>query len=284
VENNKAKKVRVTIVQPLFDSWEFETRLKKCERLVSIALKNKADFICLPELFPGRILKHSEMLWNLDTPIFFGHSWPPQKENDKWKNSYSLKLPKQENIVRQDKLVLSESEKAEYDSGDEIRVFEINTVKIGVIICHSLPFGPELITFFVKKHFDLVIVPALAPAYHISYWKHFLVVRAMDLGIPLIFVNYAGNKEDDGVIFGGGNSSIILPMPIDCNNLTQFIKNKDVDPKMNFLLCLGNTEEVITADIPLDQKNYYRERKNINRSLMSSMKKYCYEMIDHEDK
>ena len=66
--------IKVSLVQPKFEGWDFDRNLAKCEKMVKKVLVDKPDLICLPELFPGRILKHSDFLWNLEVPIFFGHT------------------------------------------------------------------------------------------------------------------------------------------------------------------------------------------------------------------
>ena len=274
--------LRVALIQPNFEGWNFDLRFKKCEKLVKIALEDNPDIICLPELFPGRILKHSKMLWNLNVPIFFGHSIPPSNEGKKWKNCYSLKLPNSEEIQSQEKLVLIvEDEREDYESGRNIQIFNINGVKIGVFICSTLPFGSDLVSLYVDKEIDLAIVPALAPVHHLPYWEMFLVVRAMDLGVPIIFVNYAGYKMDsDGIIYGGGRSSVVLPIPLIDNiqNFKQFLESKNVHPKLNFLVRLSEKEEVRTVDIPISQKWYQKLIRSIKNELKINLKDYWREL------
>ena len=114
-------------------------------------------------------------------------------------------------------------------------------------------------SLYVNKKIDLAIVPALAPAHHLPYWERFLIVRAMDLGVPIVFVNYAGYKMDsDGIIYGGGRSSVVLPIPLvdDIQTFKQFLKSRNVHPKLNFLVRLSEKEEVRTVDVPLSQKRF----------------------------
>ena len=262
----KEKRLRVAIVQPEFDGWNFDLRFKKCEKLVKIAVLQKPDLICLPELFPGRILKHSKMLWNLDIPIFFGHSYP--LNNKKWKNCYSLKLPNDETLKMQEKIILTDNEKSNYLSGRSIRIFKRKNVKIVVLICNDLPYGSYLISTLPDNKIDVVVVPALAPAHHLLYWENFLIVRAIEVGAPIIFINYARYKEDDGIYYGGGRSSVILPLPMKIGDYNEFLKSKDLNPSSNFRVQLKNEETVKVVDIPLTQKWYQDRIRQIKNELI----------------
>jgi predicted amidohydrolase len=248
------EQIRISIIQPEFKGWDFEYNIRKCEELISNVVPQNPDIICLPELFPGRSLFNSNYLWNLNIPIFFGHSIPPKSSEEKWLNAYSLK-DSQNNISSQLKLKLVTSEKENYTAGNKIVIFKINNIKIGVSICHSFAF--DFINLYkYYGNVDLLIVPALAPIHHIEYWKTILIVRSIDLKIPIIFINYSGMDIDNGILVGGGNSSIIMPLPKGHLNLEDFVKDNSVIPENNFLLNLNNKEEAITYNLQLPTYNF----------------------------
>lgn len=92
--------------------------------------------------------------------------------------------------------------------GNDISIFEIDNVKMGVIICYDLRF-PEISRKLALEGIEVLFVVAEWPIERISQFEKLLYARAIENQVYVIAANSIG-KCDDTVF--GGRSMIINPL------------------------------------------------------------------------
>lgn len=130
------------------------------------------------------------------------------------------------------------TEDKHYKKGKEIKVAEINRLKIGLSICYDLRF-PELYRFYAKERVHLIIVIANWPDTRIEHWKTLLKARAIENQCYVAGINRVG---DDLKLHYAGVSSVYDPMGIE-------------------LASLKNEEKIIFSEI--DKAKVEKIRKNL---------------------
>lgn len=125
-----------------------------------------------------------------------------------------------------------------YLKGEEIKIAEIDGLKVGLSICYDLRF-PELFRFYAKEKVHLIIVIANWPDTRIEHWRILLKARAIE---NLCYVAGVNRVGDDPDLHYTGFSSIY-------------------DPMGNEIVSLIDKEKVIFADI--NKENVENIRKNL---------------------
>ncbi|MFC6292624.1 carbon-nitrogen family hydrolase [Macrococcus epidermidis] len=92
--------------------------------------------------------------------------------------------------------------------GNNISIFEIDNVKMGVIICYDLRF-PEISRKLALERIEVLFVVAEWPIERISQFEKLLYARAIENQVYVIASNSIG-KCDDTVF--GGKSMVINPL------------------------------------------------------------------------
>ena len=128
------------------------------------------------------------------------------------------------------------TEDEHYKRGEEIKISEIDGLKIGLSICYDLRF-PELYRFYAKERVHLIVVIANWPDTRIEHWRTLLKSRAIENQCYVAGVNRVG---DDPELHYTGFSSIY-------------------DPMGNEIISLENEERIIYADINKDDVSKIRE-------------------------
>lgn len=94
-----------------------------------------------------------------------------------------------------------------YTSGDELKLCEIDGVKVCPLICYDLRF-PEIFQVASEKA-DLIVVPANWGGRRKSHWDILLPARAVENQCYIAGINRVGTTDDN---FYAGNSALINPM------------------------------------------------------------------------
>ncbi len=132
------------------------------------------------------------------------------KKDDRFYNTSIIIDRNGEVVYRYDKihLVPMLDEPAYLTGGkDKVKVFELDGVKAGIIICFDLRF-PELTRSLALNGAKIVYVVAEWPTARKNHWKSLLIARAIENQIYIVACNRVG--EYDGVDFAG-NSMVIDP-------------------------------------------------------------------------
>ncbi len=88
----------------------------------------------------------------------------------------------------QDKINLYNIEKLRYKSGDKIKMFNINNIKLGILICYDLDF-PEYPRKLFNNKCDVIINPSLINNKFHDEWHLYVELRSLENRIPVISVN-----------------------------------------------------------------------------------------------
>jgi predicted amidohydrolase len=111
--------------------------------------------------------------------------------------------PRGEIISKQKKVHLFRRENEIALPGDRFEPFEIDDIKIGVMVCHDVVF-PESARTLVLKGAEMLLNPSLIPTRGIEPWKIYIMARALENRVPIVAPNpyLAKRVPGDSVIIG----------------------------------------------------------------------------------
>ncbi|WP_421921204.1 carbon-nitrogen hydrolase family protein [Marinifilum sp.] len=140
-------------------------------------------------------------------------------------------------------------EKEYFQRGDQTVSFEINGLKIGMIICYDMRF-PELTRSLAFDHnIDFLLHPvAFYKDNSFPSWHHFVITRALENQIYMLSLNRAGDEY---------GKSIFCPPWIDYNTSPTILKEK---------------EEVMIAEIDTDVIDTIREEYQFRKDRKEDYK------------
>ncbi len=147
----------------------------------------------------------------------------PQIKDDKYFISQAVINPEGEIVTVYSKQHMAQfgnsMEKEYFTRGDQTVSFEINGVKLGMIICYDMRF-PELTRKLALEHnIDFLFHPvAFYKDNSFPSWHHFIITRALENQIYMLSLNRAGEKY--------GNS-IFCPPWVDYNTSPTTLKSKE---------------------------------------------------------
>ncbi|MDH7508338.1 MAG: carbon-nitrogen hydrolase family protein [Methanomassiliicoccales archaeon] len=108
-------------------------------------------------------------------------------------------------VQRYDKLSLANfgpfEEKLYFCPGDAPKLFELNRVKIGPIICYDI-FFPEISKYYATLGAEVIICIAASPYTSKPYFERVIPARAIENTVYVIYVNQVGTQLNQ-VFFGG---------------------------------------------------------------------------------
>ena len=222
------------------------------------ASKDKADIVCLPEMWnigflpinclddyydnDGKIIKSmfSNLAKENNVNIVAGSI--ANKRLDKVYNTSFIFDRKGNCVAEYDKVHLfsSMNEQKAFDKGNKIVTFELDGIKCGVVICYDLRFV-ELIRKLALEDIKILFVLAQWPEERINQWEILNRARAIENQIFVIAANGCGSFEE---IKYGGSSLIINPI--------------------GEILAKGNKkQDIVSYDINIDEVDLIRSRINI---------------------
>lgn len=195
------------------------------EKIEEIVQKENPDVIVLPEMwnvsfFPkdvqevadeeGKRTKAllSELAKRYQVNIV-GGSVATKKDGDLFNTSYTF--DRNGNLVDEyDKVHLfsPSGEHEEFTPGDQLGIFELDNVKVGVATCYDLRFV-EWIRKMALEEIAVLFVPAAWPHPRVFPWQTLLRARAIENQLFVVGVNSVG--ETDKLSFCG-HSMILNPL------------------------------------------------------------------------
>ncbi len=105
---------------------------------------------------------------------------------------------------------LGPPERAAYTAGEDVSVFRLEDVTIGIQLCYDAHF-PELTSIMAANGMDILFVPHASPhgsgRSKIESWKRHLVARAYDNAVFVMACNLSGTN-DSGLSFPGAAFAI----------------------------------------------------------------------------
>ena len=237
-----------------------EHNIKKIEKYIQKAQKQKADIIIFPEMsltgyttrdqtyelaetIPGPTTQKIEKIakkYNLHIV----HGMPEHSEKGKTILHNTAVLTGPEGYIgKYQKMHLPThsvfEEKRYYRPGYQTPIFETNVGKIGMIICYDI-FFPELTRILRLQGAELIICISASPAMRKKFFETLTTARAIENTCFLAYVNLVG--IENGLQFWGGSrlispsGHIITQAKYDKEDLTLgTIDYKDLTPIETFV-------------------------------------------------
>lgn len=210
--------MRVSLVQFSRDKDDREGNLRRMKNHLE-GITN-SDIVCLPENWFGVDPLEEEELEEIlsdfkkiaaEKDIILltgaGYMWCGEEILDS-----SFVIDRDGNVLdRADKLFPSEAvgETDFLEDGEKSIVFDVDGVKIGVVVCVDAAY-PEVTRKLASKGAQLVFNPSNIPKNRINMWRSIGVTRAVENGIFFAFVNNTSTYYPDGREVTG-NSFIASP-------------------------------------------------------------------------
>lgn len=135
-----------------------------------------------------------------------------------------------------------------YAAGDEIALFEIESMKFGIAICYDLRF-PLLFQIYAHQGVHGVFVPAAWPAGRINHWELFIKARALENQMYIIGVNTVGKTPVDQ--YAGASMT--------------------ADPDGNIIARAGDTEELLISDLDPAAVEVARSRLPVSKDRRTEL-------------
>ncbi len=107
---------------------------------------------------------------------------------DRFVYNRSFLIRNREIIGWQDKINLYKAESTKYTSGNQLKLFNIEGLKIGILVCYDLDF-PDYARILFRKHCDVIFNPSLIRKDFHNEWHLYVKTRALENRIPIISVN-----------------------------------------------------------------------------------------------
>jgi predicted amidohydrolase len=253
--------MKVACIQPRI----LKTR-KECynhiETLLSALVKEHKSCViaCLPEKWvpffnnlPENIQEErgkdylfiKEMAIKYGICLLSGAIWEKRKNSKKPKITCYFFNNKGEEVGRQDKIHLYNSERINFEPGRVLNIFKLNESKFAILICFDIAFY-ETPRLAAENGADLLFSPTQIKEEGMHNWNVYLQARALENRIPVVASNTFGE------IFGRrflGNSKII-----------SFVKGYTSPSKLEIIEAPIGSSGYIYADIDL---NYAKKLRKI---------------------
>jgi len=203
----------------------FDDRLSKIKEVASLAAKNGAKLLLLPELsycgyYPDDIAKFAKyderealkffeaLARQYGIYISFGNV---KKTSKKYLNRYFIVGPDGV-VAKYDKMHIFAfgGEDKAFEPGSYAASFEIDGIKFGLSICYDLRF-PELFSFY-SQDCDAVLCPAAWPKKRVGEWKLLLRARAVENRFKTIGVNWQGGAYPKSSLISSENGIFMKPV------------------------------------------------------------------------
>jgi predicted amidohydrolase len=168
--------------------------LEEAEMLLREAAKGGARLVCLPEHWLGSQLvePHDELYERFgalaqELGMYINLGGFYERSTETFFVSPTLS-PQGQVISKQAKVHLYGSERELASPGRGFEVFEVDGVKVGVLVCHDVVF-PESARSVVLKGAELLLVPSLIVERGTEPWHIYLMARALENRVPVVAPN-----------------------------------------------------------------------------------------------
>jgi len=242
-----------------------EQTLNHAKKLLELAYKDEAQIVCFPERFNYKQGKIEDNLEPYNGPtmnlfqkssaelgiyIIGGGIWVFDEERMENHISSGVFNSKGDLLGFQRKLHLYLSEKDNFVPGDELKIFNTEFGKIGVIICFDMTF-PEVARFYALNNVDFLFSPVLIREEGIENWHIYLKARALENRMPICAVNCVGQWGDQ---YYAGQSLLI-----------DFKKGYETPSKLKIRYASSNEEQILIDDVDLITAQKLRKKRLTER-------------------
>lgn len=129
------------------------------------------------------------------------------KRNSKIYNTSYIFDRTGKNIATYDKthLFSPAGENKDFSAGNHLTVFELDSIKCGIIICYDLRF-PELVRQLALQDISILFVAAAWPIERIQHWDTLLRARAIENQFFVAAANGISTHLGENIHLGGGSA------------------------------------------------------------------------------
>lgn len=127
-----------------------------------------------------------------------------------------------------------------FTAGNQLGIFELDGVKVGIATCYDLRFV-EWIRLLALSEIEILFIPAAWPNPRVSHWETLLKARAIENQLFVVGVNSVGTT--DKLTFCG--HSLI------------------VDPAGEVLASSNDNETILNATLDLEKRKTIKEQINV---------------------
>lgn len=177
--------------------------------------------------------------------LLSGAIWEKRENSNKPRITCYYFNEKGEEIGRQDKIHLYNSERIYFEPGRVLNIFKLGESKFAILICFDIAFH-ETPRLAVENGADVLFSPTQIKEEGMNNWNIYLQARALENRIPIVASNTIGKIFDQKFL---GNSKII-----------SFVKGFESPSKLEIIEGPIGTSGFIYADIDL---NYAKKLRKI---------------------
>ena len=212
--------IKAAVVQMNCTLAEPKVNLEKARRFIERAAKKDAKLVVLPELFDvGYDLKViramntptdktlvclSEMAKEYD--VYLSAGVLEQVANEKYNTIYVFDNSGAV-MTQYRKISLFGEEKNIFRNGSELRSFEIDDFRFGLMNCYDIRF-PEVSRCFCDLECNVLLISSAFPFARAGHWNALLMARAIENQAYVVASNRSGMES---TIRFAGNSCVIDP-------------------------------------------------------------------------
>lgn len=250
--------MKISILQLDVKVCNLEENYINVKNMITRASEEKADIVCLPEMWnigflpikclddycdgDGKVIKNMFSSLAAENNVNIVAGSVANKRLDKKYNTSFIFNRKGDCLAEYDKIHLfsSMNENKAFENGNKIITFELDGIKCGIIICYDLRFV-ELSRKLALEGIKILFVVAQWPKERITQWEILNRARAIENQIYVVAANGCGKFSD---IKYGGNSLIINPI--------------------GEILAKGKTkEDIVSFDINIEEVDLARSKINV---------------------
>jgi omega-amidase len=250
---------KIAAIQIDIEPGNKEKNLASAIEKIEEAISNKANIICLPELFntgflleemhniaeepQGDTIKILSSIAKEQNVNILAGSIAVKEEAHLFNTSYVINS--KGNIAgtyRKIHLFPLMNEDKYFTHGNKLTIARLESCMVGLMICYDIRF-PEIARLLALKGSELLFVPAAFPKPRLNHWKILLQARAVENQFYVVGVNRVGSDKT-GSYFG--HSMII-------------------DPWGEILCEAGENEEIIYGEIETNRINKVRKKYHVFR-------------------
>jgi len=243
------KNIKIALAVQNCKAGNFDRNLSKCLEMTEKASKNGADIVVFPEMnltgyITGKeIIAFSKLLSielktaltqtakSLGLMMLVGLA---EKNLNGEIYAAHLVITPDGSIEKYRKIHTSPFEKRFFTPGDEIGVFNTDSLKFGIQLCYDAHF-PELALAMAQEKVDAIFIPHASPRgdsrEKFDSWMRHLRARAYDNSVFIFACNQTGNNgkslDFPGVAVAIGPDGNVLSKSLDKNEGLHFVNIKE---------------------------------------------------------
>ena len=122
------------------------------------------------------------------------------------------------------KIHIGQKERSFVVSGDTIKVFDCQGIKLGLILCYDGHF-PELVTIMAEKGAQLILNPSASPnkaERRVAMWRKYLIARAYDNRLWVAATNLRFKGKGGGILVVDGDGQEVAASTEDKDDMIIF--------------------------------------------------------------